>query len=99
MSTHTFTHGDLRVQTGWDRPLQYFYLVIERHDPVLGRTLVYCNLDDHQSATGGLTLTQIEARLAERNVPVPAGLMDALQEDQAVNRGNHHVDWTAAALA
>ncbi|GGN46547.1 MULTISPECIES: hypothetical protein [Deinococcus] len=99
MSTHTFTHGALKVQAGWDRPLQYFYLVIERLQRQQGEpTLVYCNLDDPQARfDGGLTLDQVQARLEEHHLPVPAGLLDALREDQRVNRGNHDVTWTVDA--
>lgn len=71
------THGDLTLTYGWDAPLQYFYLTVER-----GEQLLYSNLDDPEAQSGsfggGLTLHQLQARLAEQGVTLTPNDLDAL---------------------
>ncbi|MHA0044379.1 hypothetical protein [Deinococcus sp. PEB2-63] len=71
------THGDLRLAYGWDAPLEYFYLTVQRGDELL-----YSNCDDPDAISGtysgGLTLTQLSTRLNEYGVTLGADDLDAL---------------------
>lgn len=48
MSQHYLTKpdGNLTAQYGYDRPLNYFYLVIHKNRDTAGEELVYSNLDE-----------------------------------------------------
>jgi hypothetical protein len=73
--------GDLEVTAGWDRPLQYSFLVV-RHDD----DLLYSNLMDPD----GCDVPPAKAReiLERLGVPIPVGFIDALERDRAARRGN-----------
>lgn len=70
-------HGDLTVTYGWDAPLQYFYLTVER-----GQQLIYSNLDDPAATAGtyggGLSLMQLRDQLSAHGVTLSTGELDAL---------------------
>ncbi|MBZ9753346.1 hypothetical protein K7W42_21150 [Deinococcus sp. HMF7604] len=69
--------GDLTLSYGWDAPLQYFYLTVERDDE-----LEYCNLDDPQATAGpyggGLTLMQLQTKLAGFGLVLSTADLDTL---------------------
>lgn len=91
MSQHRFRHHNYDVITGWDRPLQYFFLVVERLSGVEDE-YVYSNLNDPSLPLGAMTLTQVTAKLAELAIPLPVTLMDELIYDMRHNIGNRVVD-------
>ncbi len=73
----TLHHNDLTLTYGWDAPLQYFYLTVER-----GKHLVYCNMDDPDATVGtyggGLTLMQLQTQLSAHGVTLEPAELDAL---------------------
>lgn len=83
------------VLLGWDRPLQQFFLVIERTaldsqaDEEDAEPFVYTNLEDPEVNPRNLAyFREVVARLA---VPVPPQVFEAVAHDAQVNRGNHVV--------
>lgn len=89
MSQRTISYNDLEAFCGWDRPLQRFFLVIERQgatddDPNNG--YIFNNL---ARPNPGMTLTEIKAELDKALIPVPPTLFKDLEEDEKLNRGNH----------
>jgi hypothetical protein len=84
MSQRTFTSNNKTALTGWDRPLQYFFLVIEERD----RT-IYSNLDE---ANPALSIEKVFEVLSMFGMPVPATLREDLLDDRRGNAGNtvHH---------
>jgi len=91
MTQRCWTSGDYTIQAGWDRPLHYFYLVIDRvsttdDDPV------YSNLTDPLRGPG-LSLMDIHQILEAYQVAIPPTLFSDLAEDRRHNRGNREVDY------
>lgn len=75
---------------GWDKPLQYFFLDVYRNYGSRDEALVYDNLEDATLADPrrGMTLAEIEDRLAELEVTPPPTLIANLQRDKHENAGN-----------
>lgn len=90
MSQHRFTYGELHVLTGWDRPLQHFFLVVEKENA--DDEYVYTNLNDPDLPWGGMTIGQVTAKLAELSIPLPLTLVEELMSDQKCNVGNRLVN-------
>ena len=91
MSQRLFSQGNLDVFCGYDRPLNYFFLVIERHDasdddPDQG--YVFSNL---RRRNAGMTLDEISTELTRADIVPPPTLMDDLAEDARLRRGNYRV--------
>lgn len=86
----------LEVQIGWDRPLQYFYLVVE--DP--GSTSdspVYSNLDDPVCARNPrVPLEHFIKRLGELGIELPNAILEEVRRDCAGDVGNRVVEWDPA---
>jgi hypothetical protein len=92
MSQRRFVYRDRSVLTGWDRPLQMFFLVIERvpvgdEEPDDGEPW-FSNLDDPEYPFR--TVDVVIARLRTLGVAWPASLCDDLLADQQANQGNLH---------
>jgi hypothetical protein len=93
---------EYNILTGWDRMLQYHFLVIDSKDD----KNVYNNLADTRNVTGsygscrGMTLQQVIDRLADYNVTLPRSLYAKLAHDQRTNVGAeisyHNADGTDA---
>lgn len=108
MSKHFFRGvmaGGVRVlvDAGWDRPLGYHYLNVERLDVGMEseERLVYASLYDPElfgrergQLRGGMSVAEVEAKLAALGVVVPAGMVEALREDQRLNVGNAVREWS-----
>lgn len=86
MSQRLFTTPAYEVLTGWDRPLQYRFLVIT--DRRIGE-IVYSNLDDEHGPS--LSLNDIRQRLAAFGITPAASLLDDLAADRRANAGNLRV--------
>ncbi|WP_299314796.1 hypothetical protein [uncultured Halomonas sp.] len=104
MSQHHYQTRDhagdpVHVLAGWDRPLGYFFLVVERETPEGEAEEVYSNLDD-----GGAGLSQVASFayyrevLARLGIEVPAAMIEAIEQDKAHGIGNRSEDWTAAEV-
>lgn len=85
MSQRVFTQGNLEVLTGWDVPLQYFFLVVEnKHaatdDPHDG--YVFNNL---RRKNPGMTLEEISTMLTHHGITPPLSLISDLERDRRNN--------------
>lgn len=73
----TTEHDGLTIAYGWDAPLGYFYLTVQRGDDLL-----YSNCDDPAATSGtyggGLTLHQLQARLGNHGLTLSPDDLDAL---------------------
>jgi len=88
MSQHTFKHSNLNVLCGWDRPLQGYFLVIS--DDNLDEPC-YSNLYEkipHPKLFDDFLLV-----LARFKLPLPLGLIEALEEDKINDTGNKLTEW------
>ncbi len=85
MSQRHFNYGPFQVLTGWDRPLQYHFLVVSRGDG-----LVFSNLDLPNPA---MTPEQVVAKLGELDLLMPATLLADLRQDAARNSGNESTQY------
>lgn len=73
----TTERAELTIAYGWDAPLGYFYLTVQRGDDLL-----YSNCDDPDATSGtyggGLTLHQLQARLGDHGLTLSPDDLDAL---------------------
>lgn len=79
------------VLTGWDRPLQHYFLTISRKAPDGENEYLFDNLDDKTGLTdplGGMTQAQIFRALNKCLTEWPRQLMAVLGNDHAQNLGN-----------
>jgi hypothetical protein len=90
MTQRTFQTEDFSVLTGWDRPLQYFFLVVYPLQSEAPDEPVFSNLFRRNPA---MSLEEIAATLQRYGITAPAGLWRDLAEDQALNRGNLEVSY------
>jgi hypothetical protein len=93
MSQHVWTYKNFEALTGWDRPLQYFFLVISRtdisEDDEETDEFVFSNLRlDNPS----MSIEEIVSVLNKLEIPYPAQLAKRLQEDKR-NDSGHRVDY------
>ncbi len=84
MSLYTWKTKKYEFKTGWDRPLQYYFLVIENLGAKKKYKLpVFSNLS---FPTGpGMTLEEIELICLRYTSALPADVKLAMQTDSAVN--------------
>lgn len=106
MSQHVYltqhSGRPVKVLMGWDRPLQGFFMVVERMDPRAPNmndpdddgeeSYLYCNLDHEDSHP--ITLTPFLTVLSNFGIKVPDAMIKDLRRDGVENMGNKHVDWT-----
>jgi hypothetical protein len=95
MSQHVFNamlNGEkIEVLAGWDRPLQGFFLVIQRIDPgdrPIGPYL-FSNLD--MGEPHPKSFDHFRNVLDEFGIRVPQEMVDEIIRDGAVNKGNKRV--------
>lgn len=97
MSQRTFTQGDFDVFVGWDRPLQHFFLVVERHgasDEAKDQGYAFSNLRDMpRDRLGGMTLDEVRGVLKRLDIQPPPTLYDDLERDRLANAGNTRFDY------
>lgn len=101
MTKHLFRPAPNRaVDLGWDRPCGHFYLNITDPTQPEDEDQVYISLYDntlYDRARGpfmaGLTLDELQRKLEAFDIPLPDGLLEHLQEDQRLNRGNDRTPW------
>jgi hypothetical protein len=76
LSQHYFSYQDYTILYGWDKPLQYYFLVISRPHPVTKeREYVFSNLDLENPA---MSIEQIYEVLKGFEIPIPADLSETL---------------------
>jgi len=94
MSQRMFTQGNLSVFAGWDRPLKYFFVVVERvdaKDEDEDEGYVFSNLRDRPPGKAGMTLDEIRDVLKANNLTAPPTFFDDLMGDKVENRDIQHV--------
>ncbi|WP_396334093.1 hypothetical protein [Burkholderia anthina] len=96
--THRTSHRGraVRIQAGWDRPLQQYYLIVEILNPAEADAeedgYLYSNLSD-QGAWGCRDLSYFERKLTELGLIVPSALLDGVRADCANNVSNRNVTY------
>lgn len=102
MSQHIFRsvtseRVPVRVLAGWDRPLQGFFLVIERTDLIADASdkdrYLFSNLDLPLDQTHPKTFTAFIEVLNKLGVVLPDSLLGALYADKERNAGNGQTLW------
>lgn len=97
MSQHQFPAAladgsKARVTVGWDRPLQGFFMLIERSGRTKGdEVFAYSNMDDKNLLNSfGLSpdLQYFEEKAKEFGIEIPRPVQQAVLQDGEVNTGN-----------
>lgn len=93
MSQHAFETQhrgrDVTVIVGFDRPLQYVFMMIEKNDPIDEYdAMLYCNLSDEKSI--GADAGYFREKLKEFEIGIPESMFDEVRNDQLNNVGNRH---------
>lgn len=99
MSRHMHvTPSGLRIVAGWDRPLGHHFLEVydDRVTPGEEGHVVYHTMHDvslmdrgrPRHLFGGLSLEELDAKLAEHSLTLPAAMRAQLEADARVNAGN-----------
>lgn len=100
MTRHFITHPQYQIVAGWDRPCQHYFLNV--YDPSKEEEeahLVYISMYDRALINRpyplqfGLSLSELEAKMRELDLPIPDGLLHALEEDELLNQGNKDTTW------
>lgn len=85
----------VKVLMGWDKPLQYHFMVIEY---LAGdEELLYSNLDDD---AGGLVgrIAYFAKKARTFGIGLPPAMLAKLQADEALNMGNATSTFDAAGI-
>src|SRR3546814_13098438 len=101
MSRHyfnTFHKGSpISVILGWDRPMNYFFLVIEEQnnsaDNPMTLDLLYSNLQE--SDPSNHDLDYYRAVLRHFQIDVPESMFIEVERDRERNTGNRHIGRTS----
>ncbi len=99
MSQHyfqtSFAGTDIHILMGWDRPLQGFFLVVQKGD--VEEDIIYSNLED--KALKGCRLPKsiayFEGKLVELGLRVPPKMIEEIKKDAATGVGNRLVRYDA----
>lgn len=89
------TTDNWEVLTGWDRPLQYYFLTISRPGADGKNEYLFDNLDDKTGLTdahGGMSQAQIYGALERNLTDWPKQIMPILSYDRGANLGNNYID-------
>ena len=84
MTQRSFETDTYAVLTGWDRPLQYHFLVISQRDQP-DEEPIFSNLYLQNPA---MSLEAITATMTSFGITAPPALLADLREDARLNRGN-----------
>ncbi|USD58946.1 hypothetical protein J4N45_10430 [Vibrio sp. SCSIO 43140] len=92
MTQHVFTTETHSVFCGYDRPLQGFFLVIEK---LGGEDIpLYSNLDETDpTLVHPKSFDHFANVLEQHAIEIPDGLIAALNDDLKHNRGNGLTNW------
>ncbi|MCX4175663.1 MULTISPECIES: hypothetical protein [Paraburkholderia] len=77
---------DVTVQMGWDRPLQYLYMVIDYVDSEDDEPL-YSNLSVDEAGLRG-KLAYFTKKTRPFGIEVPSTMLARIQSDEALNLAN-----------
>jgi hypothetical protein len=87
MSQRRFQFKNFHVTTGWDRPLQYFFLMVQTDDQLDTDDYTYSNLDDDLLPAGAMTLMKVMRKLRELDISPPPTLEHDLTVDMTTDVG------------
>lgn len=94
MSQHVFKttlDGEpVSVLLGWDRPLAYFFLVVEQLSEKNDGIYLYSNLDDPGAVN--CSLDYFRQKLSELGISVPESMFIEAESDRKRNVGNRLVE-------
>ncbi len=98
MSQHIFTTESYEILCGWDRPLQGFFLVVEKvtedgKEPTDEDEYVYSNLDEPFYLAHPKQFDHFVKILNRLSIDIPSGLIQALEADKINNTGNDVTRW------
>ncbi len=92
MSQHIFTDNDLEVTAGWDRPLGYIFLFVEKPG---SSKQVYNNLSDPDMGWyRPQDVHHYQSVLEKLGIAVPEGFWAAVNDDRIANMGNKVHFWS-----
>jgi hypothetical protein len=83
------------VLMGWDKPLQYHFMVIETLDG--DEEPLYSNLDDDHAGLAG-RLAHFAKKARTFGIELPPAMLAKLQADEALNLGNATSSFDAAGI-
>lgn len=93
MSRHflkaVINNDPVEIQIGWDAPLQYFYLVIEKDSD--GDIPFYSNIFDDERGVG--ELNYFIKLLSKWKIKLPDQLIKSLEDDRINNTMNTDINW------
>lgn len=98
MSQHYYHDTDpdgscITVLLGWDRPLQYVFLVVTKESKDRKtEEMTYSNLDDPSSR--GQDLVYYRNKVSDLGLSLPETMYTQVEKDQANNIGNRIVQHT-----
>lgn len=96
MSQHCFEtehQGEpIRVLLGWDRPVNDFFLVIERTEPEQDQD-DYLYVSRHDAPLEHRSLAFLEVKLSELGIEVPSQMLDQVAVDQAFGLADRMVTY------
>jgi hypothetical protein len=94
MSQHffetTYLNEPVRIMMGWDRPLQYYFLLIEKLTSDEEERIIWSNLD-HFTAFEARSLENYLSVLNGLCIGVPEQMIAEIHADAAANCGNKEV--------
>jgi hypothetical protein len=95
--------GKYEVLTGWDRPMQHFFLTVfdltrEPREDEVGEAVLYCSMIDRVRCIVGFpSSTEVIEKLLTLNIPFPRELQPELKRHGMENLGNVIVRMTLEA--
>lgn len=89
----------VKIQTGWDRPLQGYYLVVERldasEDADDDEIYLFSNLlHMPRGVSHPKTMLSFVDRLKQIGLALPIPVLAELEDDRVTNAGNKAVIWS-----
>lgn len=89
----------VKIQTGWDRPLQGYYLVVERldasEDADDDEIYLFSNLlHMPRGSSHPKTMLPFVDRLKQIGMALPISMLAELEDDRVTNAGNKAVIWS-----
>ena len=108
MSHHIFQTAlngrPVAVDLGWDRPLQYVFMIVSSQDPKDHQDddslpYLYSNLtDENLPIQGTQSVEYFHDKLIELGISVPSIMLKSVQDDQDQDVGNKTVEYQANGI-
>ena len=85
------------IQSGWDKPLGQFYLVVI-DDTNGDEVLLYSNIDDQKAFGTGVEFSYFENVLNSFSITLPKKMVEAINQDRGDNAVNRVVEYDSINL-